>query len=293
MLGMRSVGHYRSERNEHFFVRMGPKMIPLIRELSDDYLDKADLKQVPSSKRCRALLYPSPDWSARFPGLAKGVLSRTAVERELDKTTRKMEQLEHFCDVNDLSMKQVYAAALKWQQLFLQPRGEFYWFYDRLRLVYRQGSFLFIHAGLDDYVATLMHRKGIKYLNRHFRKQLQGDDLAFYYGPLANSIRTKYRAADYPLTRKGVHYAHESGVHAIIHGHRNVYHGQRISLRRDMINIECDTTMDRGSRQKEGLKGSGAGVTLLRPGEKIIIGISSDYQHAKLLDLADPCKQES
>lgn len=293
MLGMRSVGNHRTDTNQHFFVRMGPKMIPLIQELSEQYLDKASLRQVPSDRRCRELLYPSAQWQEQFPALAKGVLSKSTIERELDKIVKKMERLDHLCEVNDLSMKQVYAAALQWQKLFLKSGGEFHWFFGRLRLFHRQGSFLFIHAGLDDNVADLIHRKGIKHLNKRFRKQLKGDDLMFYYGPLANSIRTKYRAADYPLSRKGVRLAHESGVRAIVHGHRNVYHGQRISLRRDMINFECDTTMDRGSRSKEGLKGAGAGVTLIRPKEKIVLGISSDYKHAKVFDPSNPCAQES
>jgi hypothetical protein len=51
--------------------------------------------------------------------------------------------------------------------------------------------------------------------------------------------------------------------------------------------------MDRGSRSKEGLKGAGAGVTLIRPKEKIVLGISSDYKHAKVFDPSNPCAQES
>ena len=293
MLGMRSVGKYRTATNEHFFVRMGPKAIPLILELREQYLDKKSLKRVPSNKRCRGLLYPSAQWQKQFPLIAKDVLSKSNAEREIERLNKKMERLDQLCVEYDLSMKQVYAATLQWQKLFLDPGGEFHWFYDRLRLLYRQGSFLFIHAGLDDNVAELIHRKGFKHLNKRFRKQLKGDDLMFYYGPLANSIRTKYRAADYPLTSKGVRLAHESGVHAIIHGHRNVRHGQRISLRRDMINIECDTSMDRGTRSKEGLKGAGAGVTLIKPREKVILGISSDYKHAKVFDPSRPCAQEN
>ena len=293
MLGMRSVGEYRTASNEHFFVRLGPKAIPLMLELREQYLDKKSLKHVPSNRRCRELLYPSAQWQKQFPLIAKDVLSKANVNREIERLNKKMERLDHLCEVHELSMQQVYAATLQWQKLFLEPGGEFHWFFDRLHLLYRQGSFLFIHAGLDDHVAELIHRKGFKHPNRRFRRQLKGDDLEFYYGPLANSIRTKYRAADYPLSHKGVRLAHESGVHAIIHGHRNLYHGQRISLRRDMINFECDTTMDRGSRSKEGLKGAGAGVTLLRPREKVVLGISSDYKHAKVFDPSSPCTQES
>ena len=185
-------------------------------------------------------------------------------------------------------MRQVYAATLKWQKLFLKSGGEFHWFYNRMRLFYRKGSFLFIHAGLDDEVAHMFRKMGVNHRNQRCNKHRKDNELSVYYGPIANSIRTKYRAADHPLTNKGARLAHESGVHAIIHGHRNVYHGQRISLRKNLINFECDTTMDSGSRVKEGLKGAGAGVTIIHP-DKIILGISSDHEYAKVFDPSSLC----
>lgn len=283
MLGMRSVGRYRNPGNQHFFVRMGPKSIPLITEILEHYGHRADLKNLPSNNQCRKLLYPTAQWFDQFPSLVGDVLSAENIKRELGRITRKIDRFEHICDASGLTMKQVYAAVLTWQHLFLQPRGEFYWFFDRMRLFHRQGSFLFIHAGLDDRVAEWIRGRGVKQLNRRFRKLLRQDDLSFYYSPIANSIRTKYRAADYPLSHRGARLAHESGLHVIVHGHRNVYHGQRISLRKNMINFECDTTMDSGSRAKEGLKGAGAGVTIIHP-DKLILGISSDYRRAKVFD---------
>jgi hypothetical protein len=56
-----------------------------------------------------------------------------------------------------------------------------------------------------------------------------------------------------------------------------------LRLRRGMLHIECDITLDRHSRRKEGLKGPGAGVTIIRPEGKVL-GISTDYPHAKLFD---------
>jgi hypothetical protein len=68
----------------------------------------------------------------------------------------------------------------------------------------------------------------------------------------------------------------------MLHGHRNVLHGQHIVHRKGLINFECDTTMDCNSRRKEGLKGPGAGVTIIHP-DCMVIGISSDYPSIKLL----------
>ncbi|MFC1774326.1 metallophosphoesterase [Pseudomonadota bacterium] len=292
MLGMRSVGQYRNQSNEHFFLRMGPKAVPLLREISEQRLDKAALKRLPSNKQVRKLLYPSEQWVERFPDLARDFLSSGTIKLEMERIKKKVERFEHQCELSGLSMREVYAATLQWQKMFLKPGGEFYWFYNRMRLFYRQGSFLFIHAGLDDEVAKMIKHKGVKHVNKRFRKQLKGNDLSFYHGPIANSIRTKYRAADHQLTHKGARFAHESGIHAIIHGHRNVYHGQRIVLRKDLVNFQCDTTMDSGSRVREGLKGAGAGVTIIRP-EKLVLGISSDHEYIKVFEPSSLCTQEN
>lgn len=286
MLGMRSVGKLRNHGNEHFFVRMGPKAIPLLKEITEQYIDKRTLGKMPSNRECRRLLYPSEQWLDHFPSRAEGLLDRCALEREMDRFIKKQEHFEHLCEVSALSFRQVLAATLQWQKMFLKSGGEFHWFYKRMRLCYRQGSFLFIHAGLDDEVAAMIRRKGVKHVNKRFRKQFSERELSFYFGHIVNSIRTKYRAADHPLTKKGVRLVHESGIHAIIHGHKNVYNGQRISLRKNMINFECDTTMDSGSRSREGMRGAGAGVTIIHP-DKFVLGISSDHEYVKVFDPLD------
>jgi hypothetical protein len=287
LLGMRSIGAGRNEWNQHFFVRMGPKAIPLLREIHDEYLrGRRALKNIPGKKECRRLLFPSEQWLREFPQRTAEFLSRSALERELARLGAKIERFEENCEKAGLGMREVYAAALKWQALFLHPGGEFSWFFDRTRLAYHYGSFLFIHAGIDDHIAATIRRKGLKCLNRRFRKKIRKDDLEFYYSALVNTIRTKYRAVDWPLSRKGTEMANAEGIHVVIHGHRNLYHGQRISLRKNMINFECDTTMDINSRRKEGLAGPGAGVTIVRP-EGIVVGISTDHSHIKVFDPLD------
>ncbi|MCG7964714.1 MAG: metallophosphoesterase, partial [Candidatus Thiodiazotropha taylori] len=125
--------------------------------------------------------------------------------------------------------------------------------------------------------------KGVKYLNKQFKEDVDDEIFEFYYGPLANLIRTKYRDVDMPLTRKGVKLMNEVGIYAIVHGHANRYHGQRIMLRKGMLNFECDTTIDRHSRKKEGLKGEGAAVTIFHP-DRLVLGISTDYPQIKVFD---------
>ena len=194
---------------------------------------------------------------------------------------QKVDGFEQACQLAGLSMRQVFATAQKCRELFFTHRGEFSWFFKRMQLTHRAGSLLFVHAGLDDRIATMLEKHSIAHLNKRFRHQLEHDPFEFYYGPIANTMRTKYRRVDMPLTSQGVKCVHRQGIHAIVHGHRNRKHGQRIMLREGLLHFECDTTLDRNSRAKEGMRGYGAGVTIIDPLGHVI-GISTDYPHAKV-----------
>jgi hypothetical protein len=284
LLGIRAMGMSRDPRTEHFFLRMGPKVVPLLKEVHDEYLKGKNLmRHVPGSKECKRRLYPSERWFDEFPRYAQWVMSERAVARELSRIKKKYERFEQVCDEAGLSMRKVYATALKCQDLFLEPKGEFSWFYKNMQLAHREGSFLFIHAGIDDRIAQLIEDKGIGYLNKMYDRQIKNDPFEFYYGPLANTMRTKYRGVDMPLTSIGVQRIHRYGIQAVVQGHRNRRQGQRLKLRQGLIHIESDTTMDINSRQKEGLDGKGFGVTILRPKGQVI-GISADYPYAKVFE---------
>ena len=285
MLGIRSVDMGPDPRLDHFFIRMGPKMVPFLTEIRDHYLQgKHALRGVPDARECRRRLYPPKSWFREFPELAVWSMPESTIEREVSKLRKKIKSFEADCDAAGLSIRQVYAAACKWHELFLRPKGEFSWFYKNMKLVRREGSFIFMHAGIDDRMARLLAEKGARHINRKFHKLLHRDPFDFYYGPMANIIRTKYREVDMPLTRHGVkHLRRKNGIHAIVHGHRNLLHGQRVMLRKGIVNFECDTTLDRNSRRKEGLKGYGAAVTIFRP-EGLVMGVSTDYPYIKVFD---------
>ncbi|MEW8690358.1 MAG: metallophosphoesterase [Candidatus Thiodiazotropha endolucinida] len=283
-LGIASVGMDPDPRHDHFFIRMGSKVIPMLREIVDEYLqDKDALKGVPPTRTCRRILYPPKRWFKEFPKMASWVMPDKRMARELKRLKEKIDDFESDCEAVGLSLRHVYAAVMKWQQLFLKPKGEFSWFFKQMQLVYRQGSFLFVHAGIDDRMAKLIERKGIKYINEEFRDSVEDEIFEFYYGPMANLIRTKYRDVDMPLTRKGSDLMHDAGIHTIVHGHANRHYGQRIMLRKGMIHFECDATIDRYTRIKEGLKGKGAAVTIFHP-KQLVMGISTDYPHIKVFD---------
>jgi len=287
LIGIKALGMEPDPRTDHFFIRMGPKMVPFLIEIRDRYLQgKHALQGVPDSRECRRRLYPPKSWFREFPLLAVWSMPEATIEREMQKLRKKIKMFESDCEKAGLSIRMVYAAARKWQQLFLHPKGEYAWFFKRMQLGCREGSFIFVHAGIDDRIARLISEKGMKHINREFRKQMYKDPFDFYYGPVANIIRTKYRPIDRPLTRHGVKLLRKnSAIHAIVHGHRNLLHGQRVMLRKGIVNFECDTTLDRNSRKKEGLDGYGAAVTIFRP-EGLVMGVSSDYPYIKVFELA-------
>lgn len=283
-LGLRTLEMERDPRTEHFFLRMGAKVVPLLKELRDYYLPaRGGLKGIPSERDCKRRLYPSKHWFEEFPEVAQWVMPERTVAKETKRLREKLDQFAAACDHAALSMRQVYATAGICRRMFLEPDGEFGWFFKDMQLARREGSFLFIHAGLDDRIATQAEQQGVRALNRQFKKVVWSDPFEFYYGPLANAMRTKYRAVDMPLTHHGVERIHRQGIHAVVHGHANRTHGQRLMLRQGLLHIEGDITLDRNTRKKEGLDGYGAGATVIRP-EGRILGISTDYPAIKAFD---------
>ncbi len=282
LVGLRAMGVKGDPLTEHLFLRMGPKVVPLFREVYEQYgVGNARwLSDVPKTNACRRELFPSEDWFESFPRAAADRLSPAAVARELKRMRRKLETFEAACADAGLSLRDVYAAALQCRRLFLDADGEFAWFARDLRLAHREGAFLFVHAGLDDEVAGLLASGGVEALNREYRRTLREDLFGFYFGPVANTMRTKYRAADLPLTADGVATANGAGIHVVMNGHRSRDNGQRIMLRKGMLHIECDITLDRSSRRKEGLAGVGRGYTSILPSGEVI-GVSSDYPCVK------------
>ena len=282
LMGLRSLQLPADPRTDHFFVRMSPKVVPLLKEVYERYLQDGEaLKNSPHTKECRRQLYPSSSWFEDFPPHAEWVMPQQTIERETGKLQRKMQRFETVCGNAGLTLRMAHAAAMKCKQLFMEPDGEFYWFFSSMRLAYKAGSLLFIHAGVDDRVTAMIEQRGVRHINHLYRHQVKNDLFEFYYGPIANSLRTKYRPTDMPLSEIGVDHLHQNGIKMVIHGHRNRRTGQRLMLRKGLLHVECDTTMDSNSRNKEGLRGRGAGVTIIRP-EGQILGICSDYHSTKV-----------
>src|SRR6185436_7664324 len=162
---------------------------------------------------------------------------------------------------------------------------EFAWYFQRMTLARQEGSFLFVHAGVDDTVARVLCRHGAPGLNAWYHRLFGADLFELYHGALGNAFRTKYRDIDYPLTEHGVSQLHGAGIYAIVHGHRNILHGQRLTLRQGVLNFECDASVDRNTRTLEGLAGPGGAVVVFLPSGRIR-AISTDYPFIKDFDPA-------
>ena len=133
-----------------------------LKELSDEYLNKKNsLKNIPDEEACKSLLYPSKNWYEKFPEVASWVMPQNAIDKEIRKIRQKSESFERAIQKASLNFRQVYAAALKWQELFLIEDGEFSWFYDEMTIAFKKGAFFFVHAGLDDRVVSIIQDQGI------------------------------------------------------------------------------------------------------------------------------------
>lgn len=283
LMGLLVLERSKDMGSQHMFVRMGRKVVPLFREVFDQYLLNTHWQEgLPSEDECREALFPADDWFENFPFFAAGFLTAEGIDREMRKMESKIASFEDHCADAGMSLQQVYAAAMKCRSLFLKDSGEFNWFFQKMQLLKQRGSFLFLHAGLDDHMAALLSKRGVKHANRAFKRNLMTQHLFnFYYSPLANTFRTKYRKADLPLTPRGAKAVKKAGIHVLVHGHVNQHNGQRIALKNDLVHIEADITLDSHSRKNEGLEDYGVGVTLID--KKLgVVGLSSDYPKAKV-----------
>jgi len=284
LMGLLALARKKDVGNQHFFVRMGKKVVPLFREVFDEYLAGTNWdKKIPDEETCRKHLFPGEDWFKEFPFHAAGFLTVEGIDREVRKMESKNHSFEKHCRAAGLSLRQVYATSLKCQQLFLHKKGEFNWFFRKMELVAKRGSFLFLHAGLDDSMGQMLLKSGTSYANKAFHRNLKRRDLfSFYYSSIANTFRTKYRDADLPLTDRGVKAIHKAGIHVVVQGHVNRQQGQRIAIKKGLVHVEADITLDSHSRQSEGLKSYGIGATLIDKSTGIV-GLSCDYPTAKVI----------
>jgi len=283
-LGLEALTVKRGSLNAHMFVRMGKKVMPLLKEIFDRHVDAgAVMNDLPSEKDCLRLMVPGKKWTKQFPKAAASYMNEAAIKKEIARLRKKTDKFaDHAAEVG-LTIRELYAAALKCRVLFVDPNGRYAWFFKGLKAAHQSGSLLFVHAGIDDQMAEQISKKGVDHVNRRFRKESRKDPFVFYSGTVANLMRTKYRDVDHPLTKRGVEELHLAGIKLLVQGHVNQHKGQELKSKHGLLHLEADITLDRHSRSSEGLDGIGTGATIISP-DGNILGISRDYPHAKLFN---------
>ena len=281
LVGLAYMGR-KEPRFAHLFVRMGKKTMPLFREVRREYVRDGQTSKL-SEAELEAALFPDEQWFAEFPEQAQGLVPDKKIGKELGRIREKMVELREKCAALGMTLGDIHYAAQKARELFLDPAGEFHWFFERMDVAMRWGSFLLTHAGVDDVTAKIIDDEGVFGINTWFHRLLADDPFELYHGSVGNMFRTKYRDIDHPFTEVGVEHMYQAGLYGIVHGHQNIHRGQRVLMREGLLNFECDASVDVNTRRIEGLSGLGGATVVFRP-DGVALGISADYPHVKVFD---------
>lgn len=165
------------------------------------------------------------------------------------------------------------------KEMFLDPAGEFGWFFPSLNLFHQDKATLFIHAGVSDVFVFQLKKKGPDLYNATFRALVgdSGNLFDFYYSQASGAFRTKYRTKDAPFTQIGAKKLRECGVRFVAHGHDSQTQGHKLRYIEGIPHLACDVTVNSGSRWKENLDTqSGSGVAHFDPENNHVFCFSSE-----------------
>lgn len=251
--GLLALEYKNIPEQSHFFTRMGRKTAALFAEIYHTYCQHEPTPQV-CQQSIENWFFPTQDWEIRFPEVAKEHIPAKKIHKELRQIKHKQHDFIAACGEYGLSLTQIYQAVHKARALFIDAKGEFAWFKDELKLMYRAGSYLYCHAGIDDKMIALMHVQTIKQINQKALCMLnQGQLFELYYSHFGNVFRTKYRDNDFALTFQGTQKLAELGIFALVNGHRSHQNGQQIFVRQGLLHFECDTQLNANCRKKHQL----------------------------------------
>lgn len=260
--GLLALDFKDESHQSHFFTRMGRKTAALFAEIFEQYCRDEPSPPL-SEEEIRQQLFPSSDWFETFPESARRFMPESKVNKEVRQIRFKQQDFLLACEHYGLNLKQLYQAVQKARDLFVEPGGEFSWFFKELKLLHRAGSYLFCHAGIDDQMAIHMTRTPVEEINEQFQSKLRtGQLFEIYYSEFGNVFRTKYRQADWPFTQTGTHYLKTMGIYALVNGHRSHQNGQQLYTRNGLLNFECDTQLNANCRKKNNIATPGFACTV-------------------------------
>lgn len=271
---------------EHMFVRMGKKTIPLFKEIYHQYLSQEEIDAVTlSDEEIKSIIFPTPEWFEIYTSAMQGIIPEDKLKKETKRIREKILDVTYYLKKTQISYQILYATILKARELFLQEGGKYFWFFNEMQICKRYGSFLFVHAGLDNHAALQIHDKGIDYLNQEFNRLQDQHPFELYHGYIGNMFRTKYRSENFPLSDALSKIVKQSGIYAIVQGHVNSVEGHRALFKQNILHIECDTSLDRNTRKIEGLPEYGASILQFLPKEKKVLAASTEQNSTYVMQI--------
>lgn len=288
-IGIHFMGH-KGIKTAHLFTRVGGKSLLLFKEIFVKY--KKSLPKCPhSEEELVQMMFPDAEWMEEFPVFARKIIHPEKLKKELKRINEKIIEIQEATKSHGMTLRDIWSCVIKARELFLKPKGEYHWVFDKMELAKIYGSFVFVHGGLDDEILPHLFEKSAHELKVWFHKELREDAFDLYHGPIGNCFRTKYRPYDHPLTRDGVATLHRRGIYAIVHGHLNQLGGQRLVFRNNLLHFQCDCSLDSNTRVKEALDPPGMAVTIFHP-EGFCEAVSSDYNEVKVFSTQVLAKKE-
>src|SRR5690606_1613756 len=158
------------------------KTMRLFAEVYDEYVRDDPNAEFLSDDDFKQRYFPQESWYDEFPRAIRGMIPEPKIAKELVRIRQKSEEIEAVAAQLGMRLGMLHAVLKKCDELFLSPGGEFHWFFEEMSLAYRRGSFLFVHAGVDEVTSACLAEAGVNGLNRWFDELKANDLFALYHG---------------------------------------------------------------------------------------------------------------
>lgn len=265
-----------------FITRLGDKVLPLLQELLKKHpLTLEEIRALPPEHACKKRLLADDKDLENFKNQLAALMPDSSIKQEIERYKERAKRFTQGIKKLGLTYQQVYSAFIRYQQMFHDPQGEFYWFFSQQKLLTKRGSLLFLHAGLSDQNTEQLLHYSEEQLNQIYQHSRQTNPFEAYYGVLSNMLRTKHRRHEAKLTLHGQRCLDRAGIKAVLHGHRSSLIGQRICFRANILHFECDAMINRSSRASIKVSDFAAAATVITPSGNIY-GISNDFPAIKV-----------
>lgn len=193
----------------------------------------------------------------------------------------RWQEIKRFYASKGIEPSQILEGLRLAKRMIVASDSRYAWLFAEMNLMTHYGSFLLAHGGVDDELCQMIYDQGIAVINAKFKDLMrQGKPRELISGPFGNCTLTKYRYHDEPLSAKGIRLLHELQICAIVHGHDNQVGQQNIVYRQEMLHFQCDASLNRCTRELQGLSPTGMAVIVFEP-EGRLVALSNEWPAGK------------